>query len=123
MAASVGMTLWVGLGVISGLAHLSGVITNATARGDVYNFRLAGLLLVGILLVVADTMCLTAVGGLARRERAAWERALYGTLLGLLVVVPLIPVQPGNAVWATIIAGVNLILLLVIHRRGEVGQA
>ena len=98
------------------------MITTAAAQGYGYNFRFAGLLIVGILLVVAGTMCLAAVGGLARRERAAWERALYGTLLLLLVTVPLIPVQPATAQGA-IIGAVNLVLLLAVFRRGEVGRA
>jgi hypothetical protein len=37
----------------------------------------------------------------------------------LLVTVPLIPVQPDNAGVLTIFGAVNLILLLVTHRRLE----
>jgi hypothetical protein len=122
LTAAVGMTLLAGFAVISGLAHLNGVITTAGPVGYAYDFRFAGMLIVGVLLVVAGTTCLAAVGGLARRERAAWERALYGTLVLLLVTVPLIPVQPGNAGWLAVVGAVNLVLLRVTRRRGEVGQ-
>ncbi|HET9757964.1 MAG TPA: hypothetical protein VFP66_15785 [Candidatus Limnocylindrales bacterium] len=117
LAAAAGMTLLVGLLItVMGLGHLYGVIVTATGRGYVYDFRLAALLLVGIALVFGGALCLSAVRGLARRQRTAWGRALIGTLLLLLVLVPLIPMQPDMAPGLSVLAAVNLMVLLVARR-------
>ena len=85
------MTLFVGgLIALTGAAHLEGVIQTAMTRGYAYNFRLAGLLLIGITLVFGGVLCLSAVRGLARGHRTAWGRAMSGTIL-LLVLVLNIP--------------------------------
>jgi hypothetical protein len=97
------------------------VMVTATRRSYAYDFRLAALLLVGMALVFAAALCLSAVRGLARHQRAAWARALIGTLLLLLVLVPLSPVQPEMAPGRSVLAAVNLVLLLVMHRRLEAG--
>ncbi len=56
--------------------------------------------------------------GLARGERPAWDRALSGTILLLLVAVPLIPVEPDNAVLQAAVPGtVSLIVLLAARPR------
>ena len=117
LAAAAGMTLLVGLLItVMGLGHLYGVIVTATGRGYVYDFRLAALLLVGIALVFGGALCLSAVRGLARRQRTAWGRALIGTLLLILVLVPLIPMQPDMAPGLSVLAAVNLMALLLARR-------
>jgi hypothetical protein len=117
-----GISLFVGLLIIiMGLAHLYGVMVTATRRSYAYDFRLAALLLVGMALVFAAALCLSAVRGLARRQRAAWGRALIGTLLLLLVSVPLSPVQPDMAPGLSVLAAVNLIVLLAARRGLEAG--
>jgi hypothetical protein len=122
VTAAVAVTLWIGLGnTIGGLGHMQGVIETATRRGYPYDFRYAGLLLVGITIVYSGVLCLWAVRGLARGERAAWDRALSGTILMLLVAVPLIPVEgPGqdNAVLQAAVPGtVSMIVLLAARPR------
>lgn len=119
-----GLTLIVGFNLIAGLAHIQGVMATAARRGYTYDFRYAGLLLVGITIAYAGLLCLWAVRGLARGQRHAWDRALSGTLLLLLVSLPLIPVDgPGqdNAVSTAIPAAVILVLLLVTRHRFEAG--
>jgi len=117
-----GSSLFVGLLIIvMGLAHLYGVMVTATRRSYAYDFRLAALLLVGMTLVFAGALCLSAVRGLARRQRAAWVRALIGTLLLLLVLVPLSPVQPDMAPGLSVLAAVNLIVLIAARRGLEAG--
>ena len=100
-----------------GLGHLYGVVVTATNKGYGYDFRLAALLLVGIALVFGGALCLSAVRGLARGHRTAWGRASIGTLLLLIVLVPMIPMQPDMAPGLSILAAVNLIVL--IAARGE----
>ena len=114
VTAAVVVALWLGLGnIIQGLGHIQGVIATATSRGYPYDFRYAGLLLVGIMIIYSGVLFLWAVRGLARGERPAWDRALSGTILLLLVAVPLIPVEPDNAVLQAAIPGtVSLIVLL-----------
>lgn len=115
-----GTCLFVGLLITTmGSAHLYGVMVTATRRSYAYDFRLAALLVVGIALVFAAALCLTAVRGLARHDRAAWSRALVGTLLLLLVLVPLSPVQPDMAPGLSVLAVVNLIVLLAVRRELE----
>ena len=122
LAASAGMNLLVGLLItVMGLGHLYGVAVTAQIRGYAYDFRFAGLLLVGIGLVFGGVLCLSAVRGLARRQRTAWGRAVIGTLLLLLVLVPLIPMQPDMAPGLSVLAAVNLILLLAASRGLEAG--
>jgi len=116
------ISLFVGLLlIIMGLGHLYGVMVTVTRRSYAYDFRLAALLLVGMALVFAAALCLSAVRGLARRQRAAWGRALIGTLLLLLVLVPLSPVQPDMAPGLSVLAAVNLIVLLAVRRGLEAG--
>ena len=122
LAAAAMMTLLVGLLLtVMGLGHLYGVMVTATRRSYAYDFRLAALLLVGMALVFAAALCLSGVRGLARGQRAAWDRALIGTLLLLFVLVPLIPMQPDMAPGLSILAAVNLIILLVARRGLDAG--
>jgi hypothetical protein len=108
-----GLSLVVGLLLaIMGAAHLHGVLTVATSRGYDYDFRLAGLLLVGSTLMFGGALCLSSVRGLARGRPTAWIRAMSGTLLLLLVLLLMIPVQPSMAPALSVLAGVNLIALL-----------
>jgi hypothetical protein len=117
LAGSAAMNLLVGLLItVMGLAHLYGVIVTATGRRYAYDFRLAALLLVGIALVVGGALCLSAVRGLARCQRAAWGRALIGTLLLVVVLVALSPVQPDMAPGLSVLAAVNLVVLLAARR-------
>lgn len=119
VTAAVVVALWLGLGnIIQGLGHIQGVIATATSRGYPYDFRYAGLLLVGIMIIYSGVLFLWAVRGLARGERPAWDRALTGTILLLLVAVPLIPVEPDNAILQAAIPGtVSLIVLLKARPR------
>ena len=115
-----GTTLFVGfLLTIMGGAHLDGVLTGARRGGYEYDFRLAGLLLVGSTLVFGGAQCLSAVRGLARGRRTAWGRAMSGTLLLLLVLVLMSPLQPKMAPGLSVLAAVNLIALLAARRRLE----
>jgi hypothetical protein len=126
VTAAVAVALWMGLGnIIQGLAHMQGVIETATRRGYPYEFRYAGLLLVGIMIVYSGVLYLSAVRGLARGERPAWDRALSGTILLLLVALPLIPVEPDNAILQAAVPGtVSLIVLLAARPRlGFTGSA
>ena len=118
-----GMTLLVGLlTTIYGGAHLMGVLGNAS-RGayPVYDFRVASMISIGIMMVVAGTLCIAAVKGLASGRRRAWDIAMGGTVLLLLVTVPLInvPVQGELAGFLTFFAAPNLIFLAVARRRLE----
>ena len=122
LSAAAMMTLLVGLLLtVMGLGHLYGVMVTATRRSYAYDFRLAALLLVGMALVFAAALCLSGVRGLARGQPAAWDRALIGTLLLLFVLVPLIPMQPDMAPGLSILAAVNLIILLVARRGLDAG--
>jgi hypothetical protein len=115
-----GLSLVVGLLLaIMGAAHLHGVLTVATTRGYDYDFRLAGLLLVGSTLVFGGALCLLSVRGLARGRPTAWVGAMSGTLLLLLVLLLMSPVQPRMAPGLSVLAGVNLIALLAARRRLE----
>ena len=122
VTAAVVVAVWFGLGnIIQGLGHIQGVVETATRRGYPYDFRYAGLLLVGIMIVYSGVLCLWAVRGLARGERPAWDRALSGTILLLLVAVPLVPLEgPGqdNAILQAAVPGaVSLIVLLAARPR------
>jgi hypothetical protein len=122
VTAAVAVALWFGLGnTIGGLGHIQGVVETATRRGYPYDFRYAGLLLVGIMIAYSGVLFLWAVRGLARGQRPALDRALSGTILMLLVGIPLIPVDgPGqdNAVLQAAIPGtVGLIVLLAARPR------
>jgi hypothetical protein len=97
LRVAAGMTLLVGLITVTfGGAHLFGVLGNYS-RGayPVYDFRVASLLSIGVLMVVAGTLCIAAVRGLARGQRRSWDIAMGGTILLLLVAVPLISL-PGQ---------------------------
>ena len=116
VTAAVVVAVWFGLGnIIQGLGHIQGVVETATRRGYPYDFRYAGLLLVGIMIIYSGVLFLWAVRGLARGERPAWDRALSGTILLLLVAVPLVPLEgPGqdNAILQAAVPGaVSLIVL------------
>jgi hypothetical protein len=118
LAASAGMNLLVGgLLTLMGAAHLLSVIVAASWRGFAYDFRLAGLLLIGSTLVFGGALCLSAVRGLARGQRTAWGRAISGTILLLLVLVLNIPLQPDMAPGLSVLASANLIVLLAARPR------
>jgi len=119
VTAAVVVAWWMGLGnIVQGLGHIQGVTETATRRGYPYDFRYAGLLIVGIVIVYSGVLFLWAARGLARGERPAWDRALSGTILLLLVAVPLIPVEPDNAILQAAVPGtVSLIVLLAARPR------
>jgi hypothetical protein len=124
LAAAAGWTLLVGLnGAIFGAAHLEGVIQVAMERGYAYDFRLASLLLLGIGMVFASVLCLTAVRGLAHGQRRAWDRAMIGTLLLLVVTIPIVyvPVQGLLAAAQAWPAALNVVVLVGAWRRLEAG--
>ena len=109
-----GLTLLAGLaGTIPGGAHLQGVISAATSRGYPYDFRLASMLILGIGMVFAGVLCLTAVRGLAYGRRRAFDRAVIGSLLLVLVTLPITPhpVQGQMAATVMLPAAVDFIVL------------
>ena len=79
------------------------------------------MLSIGIMMVVAGTLCIAAVRGLAHGQRRAWDIAMGGTVLLLLVTVPLVyvPVQGELAAFLAFLAAPNLIVLVVARRRLE----
>jgi hypothetical protein len=105
-----------GLITIMGLGHLYGVLVTATNKGYAYDFRLAALVLVGIALIFGGVLCLSAVSGLSVGRRTAWWRAVIGTVLLLLVLVPLIPMQPDMNPGLSFLAAVNVVALLGARR-------
>ena len=118
------MTLLVGVAsTVMGGSHLVGVLGNAS-RGAyrLYDFRLASMLSIGIMMVVAGTLCLAAVRGLLDGRRRAWDLAISGIVLLLLVTVPLcfVPVQGDLAAALTFLAAPNLVVLVAARRRLEV---
>jgi hypothetical protein len=107
--------------MVFGGAHLEGVIQVAIERGYAYNFRLASLLLLGLLLVFGGGLCLTAVRGLARGRRRAWERGLIGAVLLIVVATPMTPLG-GQGVLAggiVLFAAASLITLVLALRQLE----
>jgi hypothetical protein len=127
LRVAAGMTLLVGLTTtIFGGAHLLGVLGNYS-RGayPVYDFRVASMISIGIMMVVAGTLCIAVVRGLARGRRRAWDIAIGGTALLLLVTLPLlkVPVQGQLAEFLTFFAAPNLIVLVVARRRLETVDA
>jgi len=118
LSASAGMNLFVGgLITVMGAAHLEGVIQTARTRGYTYDFRFAGLLLIGSTLVFGGALCLSAVRGLVRGHRTAWGRAMSGTILLLVVLVLNSPLQPDMAPGLSVLAAANLIVLLAARPR------
>jgi heme/copper-type cytochrome/quinol oxidase subunit 3 len=110
-----GMTLFLGVfTTIFAAAHVYGVMVTATTKNYTYDFRLAALYIVGITMVAAGVLCIAAVRELARGRRIGWERALYGTVLLLLVTVPLGPIQPDLAPAFVTFGGMNLVALVVL---------
>ena len=65
-------------------------------------------------MVLAGVLCLTAVRGLVRGQRRAWDRAMIGTLFLLLVTAPItpLPVQGQQAAFLAFPAALNLIVLV-----------
>jgi hypothetical protein len=123
LGAAAATTLIAGLaGTIPGGAHLAGVIGNATSGVyQSYDFRLASLLILGITIAFGGVLCLTAVRGLARGQRRAWDRAVSGTLLMILVALPIgpLPVQGELAAGVWLLAAVALTVLVVAWRQLE----
>jgi len=110
--AAAGMSVFVGLlSSVQGGAHLLSVIGVALTRGYAYNFRLTSLVLIGALMVLAGVLCLASARAVAAGRRSAWWTSARGTLLLLLVVVPLIPIQTEMASGLTILGVVNLAFL------------
>jgi hypothetical protein len=123
LADVAGMTLHDGSNSTNfGGAHLLGVIGNIS-RGayDSYDFRVASLLLLGITMVFAGVLCLTAVRGLARGQRPAWDRAMIGSLLLLLATAPITSLGQQGLLAAAQAwpAAFNIIILVVARHRLE----
>jgi hypothetical protein len=80
---------------------------------------------IGIMMVVAGTLCIAAVRGLAPGQRRSWDIAMGGTVLLLLVAVPRIslPVQGQLAGFLTFLAAPNFIVLVVARRPLETVDA
>jgi hypothetical protein len=123
--AAAGLTLFVGaLSTFMASAHLYGVLVTAAKKGYPYDFRFAALLVLGTTIVFAGTLCLSAVRGLVRGHRRAWDRAMIGSLLLLLVTVLVYPVQEQLAGGLAFVAALDIVLLVasrleVIKRQGQ----
>ena len=110
-----GVSLFVGVATtIFASAHLDGVMQAAITKGYAYNFRLASLLIVGMAMVAGGVLCIAARRELARGHRIGWQRAFYGSVLLVLVSMPLEPIQPGIAPAITFLGGLNIFVLLVV---------
>jgi hypothetical protein len=74
-------------------------------------------------MVFAGVLCLTAVRGLARGQRRAWDRAMIGTLLLFVVTIPIVyvPVRGLLAAAQAWGAALNVIVLVGAWRRLEAG--
>ena len=111
--AAAGITLVVGaLSTFMASAHIYGVLVTAARKGDAYDFRFAALLVLGTTIVFAGTLCLSAVRGLMRGHRRAWDRAMIGSLLLLLVTVLVYPVQVQLAGGLAFLAALDIVVLV-----------
>ena len=118
LQAAASMTLLVGVLItVMSLGHLDGVVVTAGNKGYTYDFRLAALLFLGLAMLFGAALCLTAVLGVGRGERRAWDRAVIGTILLLLAFGLMIPVQPDMAPGLSVLAAINLAALLVAGRQ------
>ena len=112
-----GMTLFVGgLIALMGAAHLEGVIQTAMTRGYAYNFRLAGLLLIGIIAreaaCYASPLCVASLGVIELPGAARWRHHPAPPRLGAEHSL-----QPDMAPGLSVLAAVNLIVLVAAWRR------
>ena len=111
--AAAGLTLFVGaLSTFMASAHIYGVLVTAGRKGYAYDFRFAALLVVGTTIVFAGTLCLSAVHGLMRGHRRAWDRAMIGSLLLILVTVLVYPVQEQLAGGLAFLALLEIVVLV-----------
>ena len=92
--------------------HLFAVLRRAF-RSDpfVYDFRFVSLILVGLFIAVPGLVCAWSARGIAAGDRAAWWRAVWATLVMLVVNAALMPLQMPAVVLGSL-AGVGLVTLL-----------
>src|SRR5688500_18611196 len=99
------------------LAHSAEVISRAVARAagsdfaSIYNFRLYSLLLLPALLIWAGVRCLRAAPGLGRGSVDARRAAVRASVVALVIVVPLIPIQ---TVFGSLFTALSIVSLIVL---------
>ena len=108
-------TFCFGLGIAGlAVAHIVGVVyTAGILRHYIWDFRFAGLMLVGLNLATAGVLCAAAAAGLGRAQRSAWTLAAAGTLWVLVVNALVWRIQPGFANFLLPMGAVNLVVLFV----------
>ena len=82
-----------GASVLFGTAHIVAIVGRAVGGDFTYDFRFYSLCVLGLLLVVPGLLCARHVRGLARGTRAAWNAALWSSVVLLAVTGPLVPLQ------------------------------
>ena len=113
LAVASALGLFSGL-ITTGLAvgHMVGVFAVELRRSPIrYDFRVYALLLLGATLAVLGVRLGAAAPGVARGDRAAWNRAAGTAVMLLAVNAPLAPIQ-GFAVALLIFVSICLIALL-----------
>jgi hypothetical protein len=81
-----------------------------------YDFRVYSMLLLGFLLGACGARLIRLAPRLAGRGGAERMEAVRVTLVVLAIVLPLLPVHGFFAVPATLVAALNLAVLLLLHR-------
>jgi len=109
-----------------GLTHLVAVlivsIDRARQHQFVYSFHFYSLVLLGMLLIAAGLMAAIESVRLARGHRAAWRVSLSVWTTILAINLPLVSLQ-GFAVLFSVLAAVELLLLVSMRRRFDVKSA
>lgn len=103
--------------LLLGAGHLFGVIGRAlSGKGAgsasfTYDFRFYSLFLLGALLVVAGSLCLASIPGLAKRSLASWRMAFWSSAFLLALNLPLAPIQGfGYVLGGLSLAGIAALL-------------
>ena len=96
------------LGAVVGRAVL-GSGSGVEARFE-YDFRFYSLVLVGVLIIIPGLVCMMHARRLTKGDVGAWKRALWASVMLLLINGPLGPIQ-GFAIGLAGLAGLNLVAL------------
>jgi len=100
VAIVAGVTMWTGASTAGlAMAHFVGVIWSAAYVHPefVWNFRFAGLLLVGLTLLTGGVVLMASALGVGRGRSPDWRRAVGGTLWLQLVSADVFLFQPAAA--------------------------
>ena len=88
-----------------------------TYLGIHYDFRLYGLILMGVVILFQSVPWMGAAPGLARQSQRAWKRAIRSITWIAVTVVPLLPLQPVFAKAFLGFSAVCLFTLWVARKR------